>query len=86
MDVLEHGSKELMQRASSLFPCGKPLKSVTVEFGFVCVDYCNELVFFLGVKIQLFVGLRAFRVAVFLITTRRLWGVLWTAGGLQECK
>ena len=34
LDVLEHGFKELMQRAFSLFPSGELLKSVTVEFRF----------------------------------------------------
>ena len=34
LDVLNSGFKELTQRASSLFPSGEPLKTVTVELRF----------------------------------------------------
>ena len=62
-----------MQRASSLFPSGKSLKSVAVDFGFALTTENDlglswtliALFSFSGVKNQLFVGLRAFRVAVF---------------------
>ena len=41
LNVLERGFKELMQRASSLFPTGKPLKSVAVEFEFALSTAMN---------------------------------------------
>ena len=34
LDVLKHVFRKLMQRASSLFPSGEPLRDVTVEFRF----------------------------------------------------
>ena len=39
--TMERGFKELMQRASSLFSSKKPLKYVTVEFGFALTTAMN---------------------------------------------
>ena len=41
LDVLERGFKELMQRTSNSFPSRKPLKHITVEFGFALTTAMN---------------------------------------------
>ena len=41
LDVLGRGFKELMEGASSVFPSGKLLKSITVEFGFALTTAIN---------------------------------------------
>ena len=60
----------------------------------VCVDYCNKLglskldidrvVFLLGVENQLLIGLRAFRVAVFVLPHVGSGGCCGQLGGYQN--